>query len=469
MLRKLEGLRKEFSVLERRMTAAIGRGADLETEAGGHQASQPALTACKAKRQAVERMAAGFPTPSPTADLGALSRQCDEGVQVLAGLEGGLAALEVYLPQVEAAVAESRRQKFEDRVFKGELRPQVAPRVAVAQPTPRAETEARGTHRASVAPAAPSAAAPSVAVIERLAEAIAQTRGLLAHLFSSSPPDMRPELEEISATAAHYSGRQADPTFATAHLGEMRRRLERLTRRARERLETTDRLRAECLATLGDLEALAVERKASPDLPELGAVIQAGKPFLEEEWPDPAAARRWLEDGRALAERTRIRAKSDAQRRTVLAEVAQALADLDYEVLSDPAYSVAFPQAPLAQTFSSPHGGGVVVSVAVDGSLLTEVLRFGDPGEEQALPSPSEVGRLERQTHGFCRDYDAVLAALGPRRLKVRENWRQEDEPARLRVVPRPPAQVEDNGPPETEHRRRRSKPGRKAASQSAT
>ncbi len=484
---ELRRLRGRLETLASETADLAKRAERLGGEAAGHPAAAPALGAFEYRRRALEALMAGFPDTDDEAGAEALARTREQAQRLLSAAESQLRALKAYLPHVEEGVAEARRQSFEARVFTGIAVPAgekasearsagrsaAAPRQAERR-APAAAARA-GTERACPAaaggaadpaepprpgggeegeapspspqdgraeeerPAAEDGPAGTAEALAALAREAAAVRGVLAELDADLPPEMRPEVEDLARAVWTFAAMRDSPRYAAAQLVELGRQLGRHARRVAERREERDRMKATMAGAMEELRALAAARSGSPDAAGLEAALAEGVALAERPWPEPAEVERWLDQTRSLAGLARSRFEKDAHRRRVLDLVRDALAELGYEALTDPAPARPMADAPLEQVFLSPHGGGVSVSVAGDGAVLSEVVRFVEPGSETAEPTPVESDRLARQTRSWCEDYTAMVRRMQERGVvRLEERWRDENEPARPRVMPAP-------------------------------
>ncbi|MCL6580109.1 MAG: hypothetical protein K6U08_00605 [Firmicutes bacterium] len=455
---ELERLRRRRDELAGELTRVAARGEALAGEAAGHPAAAAVVETFERRRRGLEALLAGFPQPGADADSSSLSQARSQAQRVLAAATSQLAALENYLPHVEEGVAESRRQSFEARVLAGVVADraeggdrapgerQAGSRGGDAQTArPQAQGRLSGPRPAERPPTAPSGVSgppspqPDVQAQVVLARELTRARDLLADLKAALPPEMTEAVARREEAVRSYAAMRHSPSYAAAQLAEETRLLEELSRRAAVRRQERDRLRAEMGANLEELLALRVERSGFADAPELDRVIARGVELAEQPWPAPEEVRAWLSQARSLAGTVRSRLQADATRHLILSEVHEVLEELGYEVLTEPGPTLPAADAPLQQLFVSPHGGGVAVAVARDGSILSEVVRFVEPGQADG-ETPLESDRLARQTRRWCGDYGTLLERMAQRGLvRLVEQWRNEDEPSEVRAVPAPP------------------------------
>jgi len=485
-----KAIRAELRRLCERLERLVSETADLaeraerlgSEEAAGHPAAAPALEAFECRRRALEALMAEFPDTDDGAGAEALAGTREQAQRLLSAAESQLRALKAYLPHVEEGVAEARRQSFETRVFSGaaaragteRTRPAVVDGAAEPAKAPRpgggeegetpfpSSQDGRAKEERPAAEDGPAGAAEALAALAREAAAV---RGVLAELDADLPPEMRPEVDDLAEGVRSFAAMRDNPRYAAAQVVGLGGQLKWHRRRVAERREERDRMRARMAGAMEELGALAAARSGSPDGAELEAALDEGAILAERPWPEPAEVERWLNRARSLADLARLRSEKDAHRRRILDLVRDALAELGYEALTDPAPAKPEADARLEQVFLSPHGGGVSgvsISVTGDGAVRSEVVRFVEPGSETAQPTPVESDRLARQTRSWCEDYTAMVHRVQERRVvRLEEKWRNESEPAHPRVMPAPKGLKRRAG---AGTRRRRRQAGRAAA-----
>ncbi len=426
ILDELQRLRERLATLTSE-TAELARHVEkLSAEATGHPVAAPALGTFDQRLRALRDLIAGFPNPEDGADSAALGRTREQAQRILSVAESQLKTLKSLLPTVEEDVAEARRLSFEARVFARTEGETPAPSEPAGEPEERRASSEK----------APPASAEALLALAREAAAV---REALAELDADLPPEMRPEVEELAREVATLTALRDRPVYAAGQLGELGRKLAGYARRAAQRRQERDRVRATLASRLEELRTLAATGSQATDTREFEAVLAEGVRLSETGWPEPLAVERWLERAESLVSLTRSRLEKEAQRRRVLDLVRDALAELGYEALADPAPARSAADAPLEQVFLSPHGGGVSVSVAGDGALLSEVVRFVEPGSETAEPTPLESEHLDRQTKNWCHDYSVLIARLQEQGVvSLTERWRDESGADHPRAMARP-------------------------------
>lgn len=452
ILAELQRLRGRLGELASETAELARRVEKLGAEAGGHPAAAPALEAFEQRRRVLEALIAGLPKAEDGADSTALSRTREQVRRLLSLAESQLGTLKSFLPHVEEGVAEARRQSFEARVFAGVATPTQEQAVRKGGTPLPPKGVARPMAPGPAPQAAPAERAAALAVLAKEATAVRET---LAELGADLPPEMRLAVEELADAVATFTAMRENPSYAATQLLELGRQLRGYVRSAAEHWEEREQLRTALASGLGELRALAANPAEAgsvgsaavtaaatsrpPEPLELEATIADGVLLAELPWPGGVFVGQWLKRARSLADLTRSRLARDAQRRRVLDLVRDALAELGYEALLNPAPARSAADSPLEQVFLSPHGGGVSVSVAGDGALLSEVVRFVKPGSETTEPTLLESDRLARQTKNWCSDYTAMVGRLQERGVvTLTERWRDESTPDCPRAVARP-------------------------------
>lgn len=407
--RELGSLGGELAGLGKELETVRTGAEDLEKKGEGHPVAAPALASLTARVRAVEALLADRPALSDRADSGALAAARDRLARLLTDARSRLRAAKDYSAHVARLVAEakdeSRRQEFEKAVFE-------AAKAAPAQ-------------AGASAPAAPTQAqvpATTPAQAAELARASLEAYDLVIEIGSDLPPDLRPAFDEAVGAVSLYSSRgQTTPDYSIAQIKEVERGLRQLARKTEERRAERQALFAEMTAALDGLEtALAGWPGPAPE--DVVAILAALDSSRQKLWPEAAAARRWCESAGAAVAYLRERALAEAQRRRIMTEAEAVLSDLDYEVVGE-------------QLYLSPHGGGVVIEVGPDGSLLSEAVDLAEPGISPVPLTPTKAQALSTQTKAWCGDYRVLAERLGERGIVLGEGGNDESDLEHLKTV----------------------------------